>query len=166
MNRTDLIRLLDTKAASSDTNARDVNECLLAMLDYHGSLHIETSMVPIANGGRLVGMSITADATGEGHMVTGHGLTLLSAMIDMVVESSPFREPSGEKPVCGICGLEPHGAPEDGDEQKCFGDDACCAGCVSASIKHPCLAHGCTSWCRKHYDEPFVSSFVRKEPVR
>lgn len=30
-------------------------------------------------------------------------------------------------------------------------DDDGCAGCLSASAEHPCLGHGCTSWCRTHY---------------
>ncbi len=30
-------------------------------------------------------------------------------------------------------------------------DDEGCAGCLTASVKHPCRAHGCVEWCRKHY---------------
>lgn len=30
-------------------------------------------------------------------------------------------------------------------------DDDGCAGCLSASDEHPCLSHGCKSWCRQHY---------------
>jgi hypothetical protein len=34
---------------------------------------------------------------------------------------------------------------------ECDPDDEGCAGCLSASDEHPCLTHGCTSWCREHY---------------
>lgn len=169
MKREDLIRMLEAKAASSDTNARDVNACMVAVLDYYGSLHVESCNLPLVPSGSFVGMSVTADATGEGHMVKGYGLTLLEAMLDMLMEASPFRE-RGDKPLCGLCGLEPHGAPPDGDEAKCPGDDACCAGCSSASTEHPCLAHGCTSWCRQHYEASFIGAeflaHVRKELVQ
>lgn len=30
------------------------------------------------------------------------------------------------------------------------GDDGC-AGCITASAKHPCLAHGCTAPCDTHF---------------
>jgi hypothetical protein len=32
-------------------------------------------------------------------------------------------------------------------------DDEGCAGCLSASIEHPCLTHHCTAWCRTHYED-------------
>lgn len=39
-------------------------------------------------------------------------------------------------------------------------DDACCAGCATASLEHPCLGHGCTSWCRLHYHAAFLSDIL------
>lgn len=49
------------------------------------------------------------------------------------------------------------------------GNDNGCAGCLTASAKHPCLGHGCTDRCILHrveYAEPLTADTISDEQIR